>query len=266
LYQAELFASLATLTAGSSYPKFQLEEAWKKVLFNQFHDILPGTSIPEVFVEANQAWQEVEQVGLEILEESLKAIASQIALPSPPQPDAQPLIVFNPLNWQRSEFVSVSLPQSNKSSWVYNVSGQKILSQLTEESTLVFLAKDIPSVGYRVFWLCHHDDELYREEKPCIPLIPDILNQSTSTPPLQGGTEGIGSSQLQEDWVLENELLRAVVDPSTGDLNSVFDKIHQREVLSGAGNQLQAFQDKGQYWDAWNIDPNYAQHPCPQPN
>jgi alpha-mannosidase len=51
------------------------------VLFNQFHDILPGTSIPEVFVEANQAWQEVEQVGLEILEESLKAIASQIALP-----------------------------------------------------------------------------------------------------------------------------------------------------------------------------------------
>ncbi|HEY9820320.1 MAG TPA: glycoside hydrolase family 38 C-terminal domain-containing protein, partial [Candidatus Sericytochromatia bacterium] len=263
LYQAELFASLATLTAGSSYPKFQLEEAWKKVLFNQFHDILPGTSIPEVFVEANQAWQEVEQVGLEILEESLKAIASQIALPSPPQPDAQPLIVFNPLNWQRSEFVSVSLPQSNKSSWVYNVSGQKILSQLTEESTLVFLAKDIPSVGYRVFWLCHHDDELYREEKPCIPLIPDILNQSTSTPPLQGGTEGSGSSQLQEDWVLENELLRAVVDPNTGDLNSVFDKIYQREVLSGAGNQLQAFQDKGQYWDAWNIDPNYAQHPLP---
>jgi alpha-mannosidase len=63
--------------------------------------------------------------------------------------------------------------------------------------------------------------------------------------------------------VLENELLRAVVDPNTGDLNSVFDKIHQREVLSGAGNQLQAFQDSGQYWDAWNIDPNYAQHPLP---
>ncbi len=63
--------------------------------------------------------------------------------------------------------------------------------------------------------------------------------------------------------MLENELLRAVVDPNTGDLNSVFDKIYQREVLSGAGNQLQAFQDTGQYWDAWNIDPNYAQHPLP---
>jgi alpha-mannosidase len=68
---------------------------------------------------------------------------------------------------------------------------------------------------------------------------------------------------LQENWVLENELLRVVVDPDTGDLSSIFDKIHQREVLSGSGNQLQAFQDSGQYWDAWNIDPNYAQHPLP---
>jgi alpha-mannosidase len=72
LYQAELFASLATLTTGSRYPRIQLEDAWKKVLFNQFHDILPGTSIPEVFVEANEAWQQVEQVGLEILDASLK--------------------------------------------------------------------------------------------------------------------------------------------------------------------------------------------------
>jgi len=68
-----------------------------------------------------------------------------------------------------------------------------------------------------------------------------------------------------DDWVLENESLRVVVDPETGDLCSVFDKTHQREVLSG-GNQLQAFRDSGQYWDAWNIDPNYAQHPLPQLN
>jgi alpha-mannosidase len=66
-----------------------------------------------------------------------------------------------------------------------------------------------------------------------------------------------------QDFVLENEFLRVVVNPDTGDLSSVFDKVHQREVLSSSGNQLQAFQDKGQYWDAWNIDPNYAQHPLP---
>jgi alpha-mannosidase len=245
LYQAELFASLSTLIAGSRYPKQQLEQAWKKVLFNQFHDILPGTSIPEVFVEANQSWQEVEQVSLEILEESLRAIASQISLPPPPQPDAQPLIIFNPLNWQRSELVAVSLPQSsNGISWeIYDLSGQKLLSQLTKESTLLFLAKDIPSIGYRVFWLSCCSREPSRDTKPCAPTLHDSIPQ--------------------KNWVLENEVLRVVVDPDTGDLSSVFDKIHHREVLSGPGNQLQAFQDSGQYWDAWNIDPNYAQHPLP---
>ncbi len=239
LYQAELFASLATITTGCSYPKLQLELAWKKVLFNQFHDILPGTSIPEVFVEANQAWQNVEQVGLEIVEASLKAIASQITLPSPPQPDAQPVIVFNPLNWQRSELIAVSLPQSSEAAWdVYDLSGEKLPSQRRDVSTLLFLAKDVPSIGYRVFWLCRGDDQPHKDAGLCAPT-------------------------LQENWVLENEVLRVVVDPDTGDLSSVFDKVHQREVLSGSGNQLQAFEDSGQYWDAWNIDPNYAQRPLP---
>ncbi|MBD0346111.1 MAG: alpha-mannosidase, partial [Coleofasciculus sp. Co-bin14] len=235
-----LFSCLATITTGSIYPKTELEQTWKKILFNQFHDILPGTSIPEVFVEANRAWQEVEQVNLKILEESLKAIASQIALPPPPQPDAQPIIVFNPLNWQRSELVAIALPHSADASWeIYDLSGQKIPSQLSEASTLLFLAKDIPSVGYRVFWLCWVQG-------------------------VRGNAEDSSlSPQSLADFVLENELLRVVVDPDTGDLSSVFDKIHQREVLNGAGNQLQAFQDKGQYWDARNIDPNYAQHPLP---
>jgi len=239
LYQAELFASLATITTGCSYPNLPLEQAWKKVLFNQFHDILPGTSIPEVFVEANQAWQDVEQVGLEIVEASLKAIASQIALPPPPQPDTQPIVVFNPLNWQRSELIAVSLPQSSEATWdVYDLSGHKLPSQRRDVSTLLFLAKDVPSIGYQVFWLCRGDDQLLRRTTPCAPT-------------------------LQENWVLENEVLRVVVDPDTGDLSSVFDKVDQREVLSGSGNQLQAFEDSGQYWDAWNIDPNYSQHPLP---
>ncbi|NES85634.1 MAG: hypothetical protein F6K10_31870 [Moorea sp. SIO2B7] len=69
--------------------------------------------------------------------------------------------------------------------------------------------------------------------------------------------------EYPREFILENEHLRVTINPETGDLSSIFDKTNQREVLSGAGNQLQAFQDKGQYWDAWNIDPNYSQHPLP---
>jgi len=238
LYEAEIWASLATLTTSLAYPKLPLEDAWKKVLFNQFHDILPGTSIPEVFEEANLAWQDVQNVSLKILHQSQNAIASHIHLPQPPQPDAQPIIVFNSLNWQRSEVVSLSL--SSASSWeIYNLSGEKVPSQLIKESTWLFLAENIPSVGYRLFWLCPYHKQADDQIISC---------QSIPT---------------TDDWILENEFLRVVVEPNTGDLSSIFDKINQREILSGAGNQLQAFQDQGQYWDAWNIDPNYAQNPLP---
>jgi alpha-mannosidase len=248
LYQAELFASLATLSAGVAYPKAELEDVWKKVLFNQFHDILPGSSIPSVYVDANQAWEEVDRVGSEILEHSLKAIASQIAFPAPPQPDAIPIIVFNSLNWQRSEVVAVSLPisppldsceQENHNYEIYDLEGRQLPSQMSEGSMLLFLASDIPSVGYRVFWLCHQQSA-----------------ESEQT--------GFSNRIDHQNWILENEFLRVTVDSKTGEFSSIFDKINHREIVNQARcNQLQAFQDRGQYWDAWNIDPNYAQHPLP---
>ncbi len=148
MYQAELFASLATLSAGVTYPKAELETAWKKVLFNQFHDILPGSSISQVYIDANSSWQEVEQVGTEILQQSLKVIADQISLPVPPQPDALPIVIFNSLNWQRSEVVSVSLPESGQNWAIYNLEGHQLPCQLGDNSTLLFLATDIP-----LYWL-----------------------------------------------------------------------------------------------------------------
>jgi len=235
LYQAELFATLASVSCGVTYPKAEIEAAWKQVLFQQFHDILPGSSITQVYTDALPQWQQVEQIGRKILQESLLAIASHITLSEPPKPDSLPIFVFNSLNWQRSEVVSVALPTPEE--WqIYDASGNQLVSQLSEPSTLLFLATEIPPVGYRIFWL-----------SPSSP-------SSPSSPP------------LLPDWILENEFLRIVIDPDTGDLSSVFDKNYQREILSGAGNQLQAFKDSGQYWDAWNIDPNYAQHPLPSTN
>ncbi|MGF2036168.1 MAG: alpha-mannosidase [Nostoc sp. CmiVER01] len=242
LYEAELFATLATVSCGVTYPKAEIEAAWKLVLFQQFHDILPGSSITQVYTDALPEWQKVEQMGTKILQESLLAIASYITLSEPPKPDSLSIFVFNSLNWQRSEVVSVPLPTppTTTQEWqIYDASGNQLVSQLSEPSILQFLAIEIPPIGYRIFWL-----------SPSSPLSP----LSPSSPP------------LLPDWILENEFLRVVIDPDTGDLSSVFDKTYQREVLSGAGNQLQAFKDSGQYWDAWNIDPNYAQHPLPSTN
>ncbi|XGV96341.1 MAG: alpha-mannosidase [Leptolyngbya sp. BL-A-14] len=239
LYQAELWSSLATISAGVEYPKAELEAAWKKVLFNQFHDILPGSSITEVFGDANKAWITVETVVQEIKQRSLDAIIQQIVFPQPPHPNAKAIVVFNPLNWERSHRVGVDIRISpgDPNNWrIFDVEGQIIAAQRfypvdTGLCGISFFAEQIPPVGYRTYWLC----------------------------PYESTTDTIDSHLL----VLENEFLRVTVDPETGDLASVFDKTYQREVLNGFGNQLQAFEDKGQYWDAWNIDPEYAQHQLP---
>jgi alpha-mannosidase len=238
LYQAELWASLATIIKGQEtcpYPKQDLEAVWKKVLFNQFHDILPGTSIEGVFTEANQTWQEVAQLAARILQKSLQTIAAQIILPPPPQPQAKPILIFNSLNWNRSEVVVCSVAPGN---WqIFDLEGEIIPSQISKNNQLIFLAKDIPSVGYRLFWLGKNQNK------------PEEHQNSTSP----------------SDFILENSQLRVNVNPETGNLSSIFDKINQREILKDAGNQLQAFQDRGQYWDAWNINPNYAEHPLAPP-
>jgi alpha-mannosidase len=267
LYEAELWAALTAIATQIPYPQTQIEVAWKQVLLNQFHDILPGTSIPEVFVDANQAWQEVEQVGKEILNQALSAIASQICIPSPPHPEALPLLIFNSLNWQRSEVVTVPLPNGHQSWQVYDLNGQPLLTQLSETTPhLLFLATDIPSVGYRLFWLCPQ-----AEENLNLSLVDPSLKQRSAEKTQFIDHKGFFNDTSENkkslegnNFYLENEYLRIIVDAKTGDLSSVFDQVQQREILNqGIGNQLQAFQDSGQYWDAWNIDPQYAQHPLP---
>lgn len=270
LYEAELWASLSTLTTDAVYPKAELENAWKQALFNQFHDILPGTSINQVFVEANQAWQEVERVGREILENAWRSIASQVAFPPPPKPGALPIVVFNSLNWHRSEVVAVTLPASETLWQVCDLQGtplpcQDIPSE-NEQKRLIFVADDLPSVGYRGFWLCP-----LQAEKLDITLDEGensvkSYKKSNHTIYIVAENELISSFNNLEvkDWVLENEFLRVKVSRETGNLIGVFDKVNQREVLGEIeGNQLQAFQDSGQYWDAWNIAHNYEKNLLP---
>ncbi|MEG3925152.1 MULTISPECIES: alpha-mannosidase [unclassified Microcoleus] len=273
LYQAELLSSLATICTGAVYPKSELESAWKQILFNQFHDILPGSAIAQVYADANLAFAEVDRTCREILSKSLDAISAQISLPSPPAPDAQPILIFNTLNWSRSEVVAVPLPDSPDSAWqIYDFSRRRLVSQIVRgdrpqsHSTLLFWANNLPAVGYQVFWLCREDAQTVDNAS--------ASPESEKKTDLSKLTYGIAqkNTPCQEthfaaaQMVLENEFIRATVDGQTGNLSSIWDKVNNREFLNAAGgNQLQAFQDSGQYWDAWNIDPNYEKHQLPAP-
>jgi alpha-mannosidase len=111
LFEAELLATLATLVAGVDYPRRPLEIAWKQVLFNQFHDILPGTSIGAVFDQANQDWQAALTSADQVLHHALAQLASHCPLPPAPLSGAIAVRVFNSLNWSRQEVITLTTPQ-----------------------------------------------------------------------------------------------------------------------------------------------------------
>lgn len=234
LYEAELWSAIATLTLARPYPQDDLEQAWKKVLFNQFHDILPGSSIPQVFVDANRDWEAAKQSATDHLQTALSAIAASIHLPTPPTITSQPVVVFNSVNWQRSELVWVQLPDLNQHWQISTPEGETLLMQLhPEDRGLLGFIATVPAIGYQLYWLMP---------------VEEVPHSPEATP---------------KNWVLENDYLKVQVNEQTGELTQIYDKVAQQRVLSGPGNQLQFFTDKGQYWDAWNIDPNYENRALP---
>jgi len=253
LYQAEVFAAVAQLTTNRPYPKADLDAAWKSLLFNQFHDILPGTSIPEVFVEADHNWQQVREIGQRVLDQSISAIASSITAPAPPHPNAKLIIVFNSLSWPRTIVVNVQQPKSNSFSpslkWmVCNTDQQRIPHQTIStglaQPQLLFSAIDIPAVGYRCFWLS--PDTAQRSYLDLHPKADSLEPHAT-------------------EYILENASIRAAIDPNSGQLISLIEKSTHTESLAASANQLQAFRDESGYWDAWNIAADYKEHPIPSP-
>ncbi|MGL6138585.1 MAG: glycoside hydrolase family 38 C-terminal domain-containing protein, partial [Planktothrix sp.] len=268
LYEAELFASIATLYSGSTYPQKEIETAWKQILLNQFHDILPGTAIAAVYEQANQDWETAIKTAEEILHQSFDALVASISVNFPSQLDAQPIFIFNSLNWSRSEVVAVPIPNSDSHWQIYDHQGIPQTAQRrgegSENPQLLFLAKNVPSLGYQVYWLGRKQAETLKSSWKYPYMGTPISNYTKS---IAEKNEVVKYYQLEPKKIsFENDILRVIVDTETGNLEQVFDLINQINILKpGQGNQLQAFEDSGQYWDGWNINPNYQQYPLDLP-
>ena len=79
-----------------------LNRAWKLLLLNQFHDIIPGSSINWVYRDSDRDYETIAILGRGVLDDGLQSLAAQIDTSNVPNP----LIVFNTLSHPRSEVVS----------------------------------------------------------------------------------------------------------------------------------------------------------------
>ena len=79
VYSSELLSTLSMLfgknIAARRYPKQKLEEVWKKLLHNQFHDIITGTSIADVYKDAQQDYQDIRKICREIMSNCIQGLS-----------------------------------------------------------------------------------------------------------------------------------------------------------------------------------------------
>ena len=244
MLNAEKFSSIAWLY-GASYPADELTEDWKKVLFNQFHDLAAGSGIAAIYKDAQKDYDWVRMSTDGISGAALQAVAERVDT-AEKESEEFPIIVFNPLGWSRSGSVTVKLqlPTSGTAT-SYPIRGQqddgnweshaRVLSRDLEtgEVSLAVPVLSVPPLGYKVLWV-RASPRIFRSEM------------------------GIGRAGMIPNGIsLENEFVRLTVDKNTGCITSVIDRRSGSEVLAAdaCGNQLQFFKDTPKQYDAWNVDP-----------
>ena len=106
LRDAELWSTaaegLGALEAG--YPTADLDAAWKTLLLDQFHDIIPGSSIHWVYQDTARDYAELAVTTGRLVEAALGGVAARVAAPG----GGRPALVANPLSWPRREVVEIA--------------------------------------------------------------------------------------------------------------------------------------------------------------
>jgi len=231
---AEKFSSIAWLY-GSKYPADELTEDWKKVLFNQFHDLAAGSGIGVIYKDAQKDYDVVRWSTNEISAKALETVAERVKTGG----DGIPVLVYNPLGWVSSGDVNVKvqLPSAAAGSAPAIESGSGDWSHVvshdpgSDATELELHVSDVPALGYKIVRIV---------SKPA-------QTQSIARPAASEGN----------NLVLGNGSVGVAVDKTTGCITSLSDKKSKLEALASGscGNQLQFFKDTPKEYDAWNIDP-----------
>lgn len=219
---AELLSSMGIAVANYSYPQNELNDCWETTLLNQFHDIIPGSSIKEVYDDSKNDYLRINKIGNGIINKAINAITSQIATKD------TSVVVFNQLSFDRDDVVTFELPEGWKAAQVFD-GEEEMPVQIIDNNKAIFLAKNVPSKGYKTFVLKRLD----------------AVNQQEN-------------SRKNNICVINSKYYEVKFDKN-GNITEIFDKLNNRQVLKEGerANVLQAFEDKPLDYDAWDINIYY---------
>jgi alpha-mannosidase len=226
LIESESAATLALVRWQQPYPKKNLDQLWQTLLLNQFHDILPGSSIHTVYETAHRQLSAAMEDAARLGAAALAAAAHQRDSKIANEPGGviwnlqicdQPLVAEIPINPSPGSRLETS-------------DGKAIPIQRLAGNRLLAIADDlaVPAFGAIAVTVAH------------------------------GEPTGVSAPVRLSGYEMENTCLRVRLRED-GTLGSIYDKEHGREVLAGRGNQLWLFTDLPRQYDAWDIDASYAE-------
>lgn len=219
LERNEMLSVIAGALTGFDYPKERLETGWRILMTNQFHDILPGTSIHEVFEDCRREYAKLRELNASLRDEALEKLDSVLRI------EGDSLVCWNLLGFGNSFPVTFKADPEKRAPLASD--GRALPHCFFEkdgETFCVFTPEELPPMGVGIFRLG------------------------------AGGYEGEAVTAKTD--LLENEKLRVELDED-GIITSIYDKINGRETLEGRGNLLTVSLDKCVHETAWNLEINY---------
>ncbi len=220
---AERAASVAKWLGKANYPKDRLDFAWKLFLWHQFHDDLPGTSMMEAYMFSYNDYAIAQNVLADEVTAAVDAITSALNT----NVSGEPVVVYNPVSFARTDLVTAPLPAGAKHARVFTADGAEVPSQLsvseTDGSPVVRFVAAVEPVSFTVF-------NVVASDKDC----------SMDT--------GLSVSVSK----LENARYRVTLNID-GQIASIYDKQNDRELLS-APSTLATREDNSVIWPSWELN------------
>lgn len=239
LLNAEKWATLAALL-GAAYPDLPLDKAWRQVLFAAHHDAITGTSSDIPFLDLLAGYREALELAAEVEEKALAYTAGRVSTESGKRAPRQgaALVVFNPMGWVRTDVcrARVQLEGRLRDGFrLYDQHGRETACQVVElsrdrsQAEIVFIASELPSLGYLTYYL-----------RPA----PEVPSRA--------------AAEERPEAEIENEHLRIQARASLGGgLTSIYDKRLKRELLdpaAGPGNEVFALgEDPNREHAPWEL-------------
>ncbi len=217
------------------YDANEVGELWKGVLLNQFHDIIPGSSIGEVYQEARALHADILKKAEDMAAKERDHLICGRANMKRSCPEV--IAVFNSLSWRRNAVVKVPCDT------LYTEDGVAVPIQKAEDGNWA-LVRDIPSCGWKI---------LYPAAKA--PMAAAKASKATKAEPLK-----LAAAVKANARCLENDVVIYKFN-DVGEVVSAVLKADGQEMMAAPGNAFRMYKDVPSSFDAWDIDSQYKLTP-----